>query len=227
MVLVSYMVCDTLYYNFSSMHMMPVVISNSIHIMSHTVSRILVIAASSFLFSIFHLVGQLAYERYCYFVIPLRYTIKFTKSRIITAVILIYFFSLCLVLTIDLISPRSPVATTLTYQTKSQVVKITNIIFTVVYAIPSGTMNIITLIKLRLLISKHRVQVSPTQSDVMKEEQSAVSGLIVKPVKKTLRMIGLVSCSFWLTIIMIIPGFVIRIGLTLYRQIIQSEFSPT
>ena len=63
MILGSYMVCDVLYCNPALLHMVPVVISNNIHLMSPTVSRILVTAIVSFQFSTFHIVGVLAYER--------------------------------------------------------------------------------------------------------------------------------------------------------------------
>ena len=56
-------------------------------------------------------------------------------------------------------------------------------------------MSVVALIKLRLLISKHQAQVHPT-SNVMNEDQSAVRGVIVKPIKKALKMVGLVSGSF-------------------------------
>ena len=211
MVLVSYMVCDTLYINLRLLHMVPVVVSNSMSVMSHTVSRILGTAIASFLFSTFHLVGLVAFERYCYFITPLKYTRKFTKSRIYTAVIIIYLFAFSMILAVGLISPRIPVATTLTYQVTGEAVKITNIIYAVIYAIPSCTMTVITLIKLRLLISKHKAQVQPIQLNDMNEDQSAVGGIIVKPVRKALKMVALVSGSFWLTTV---PGFLIRIALT-------------
>ena len=211
MVLVSYMVCDTLYCNLTLLHMVPTVIRNSMYVMSPTVSRILVTAALSLFFSTFHLVGLVSYERLCYFVTPLKYPVKFTKWRIYTAVTGIYLLATSIVLSVDLISPRIPVATTLTYQAVGETIKITNIIYAVIYAIPSGTISVITLIKLRLLMSKHKAQMQPAQSNGMSEDQSAVSGIILEPIKKALKMVGLVSGSFWLTII---PGFLIRIALS-------------
>ena len=211
MVLVSYMVCDVLFGNLTLLHMVPVVISNDIHVMPPTVTRILVAITTSCGFPTFHLVGLLAYERYCYFVTPLQYTRKFTKTRIYAAVAMIYSLALCMVITLDLISPRIPVATALTYQEDSRAIEYTNILYTCLYAIPSGLMSVISLIRLGLVISKHRAQVQNGQSAGMSEDQSAVSGLIIKPVKKALKMVGLVSCSFWLTTI---PGFLIRIGLS-------------
>ena len=211
MVLVSYMVCDTFYCNITLIHMVPVVVSNDIQVMGDTVSRILVTAYLSCMFALFHLVGLLAYERYCYFITPLKYATKFTKYRIYKAVIIIYLFALFIALAVDLIEPRIPVATILTYQTTGLANKITNIIYTMIYIIPSSTVSVVTLIKLRLLISKHKAQVHPTLSDVMNEDQSAVSGIIVKPVRKALKMVGLVSGSFWMTMI---PGVLIRLALS-------------
>ena len=54
---------DVTYCNLILLHMVPVVISNNIHLMYPTVSRILVTAIVSFQFSTFHIVGVLAYER--------------------------------------------------------------------------------------------------------------------------------------------------------------------
>ena len=211
MVLVSYMVCDVLFCNLTLLHMVPVVISNDIHVMSVTASRILVAIATICVFPTFHLVGLLAYERYCYFVTPLQYPRKFTKPRIFAAVLMIYLFACCMVVTRDLISPRIPVATAVTYQEDSRAIEITNIFYALVYAIPSGLISVVTLVKLGLLISQHKALVQPAQSDVRNEDQSAVSGIVVEPVKKALKMVGLVSGSFWLTTI---PGFLIRIGLS-------------
>ena len=213
MVLQSYMVCDTSYCNLTLLHMVPVVISNDIHVMSPAVSRILVTAIGSFLFSSLHLVGLLAYERYCYFNTPLKYTKKFTKTRIYTTVIIIYILALSIALAVDLVDPRIPVATIMTYQAAGLSMKITSIIYAVVYAIPSGTMSIVTLIKLRLIISKHKARVQPAVSIDMNEDQSEISGMIVRPVKKALKMVALVSGSFWLTMV---PGFLIRIGLAAF-----------
>ena len=208
MVLGSYMVCDVLYCNLILLHMVPVVISNDIHVMSDTVSRILVTVMTSFLFSTFHMVGVLAYERYCYFVTPMKYTRKFTKSRIYAAVIIIFVLALCVALAVDLVTPRVPVATVMTYQATGWSSMLSNYLYFVVFIIPSGSVSVVTLIKLRLLISKHNARIEP-QSDVMNEDQSAVGGIIVKPIKKALKMICLVSGSFWLTVI---PSMLIRAG---------------
>ena len=157
------------------------------------------------------MVGILAYERYFYFINPLRYPGMFTKARIYTTVAVIYIFSFCMSLAFDLIEPRVPVATVMTYQASAWASKINNIVFIFVYFIPSGTMSVVALIKLRLLISKHQAQVHPTEFNVMNGDQSAVSGVIVKPMKKALKMVGLVSGSFWLTTM---PGFLIRLSLS-------------
>ena len=207
MVLVSYMVCDVLSGSLTLLHMVPVVISNDLLVMPPSVSRILVAITTSCGFPTFHSVGLMAYERYCYFATPL----QFTKKRIYVAVAMIYSLALCMVVTLDLISPRIPVATALTYLEDSRAIEFTNILYACLYAIPSGLMSVITLVRLGVLISKHRAQVQKDQSAGMSEDQSAVSGLIIQPVKKALKMVGLVSCSLWLTTI---PGFLIRIGLS-------------
>ena len=119
----------------------------------------------------------------------------------------------CISLGTDLMEPRIPVATTMMYQATSQASQILNIVYTVLYTIPCCTMSVITLIRLRLLISKHKAQVQPAPSSMMSEDQSAVNGVNVKPVKEALKMVGLVSGSFWLVTV---PGFLIRLGLSAY-----------
>ena len=211
MILGSYMACDVLYCNLISLQMVPVVISNDILVMPDTVSRILVTVIASFLFSTYHMVGVLAYERYCYFVTPMKYPSKFTKSRIYAAVIVIFVFALCVAFAVELVTPRVPVATFMTYQLATGVsTRLSNYMYLIFYILPSGVVSIGTLIKLRLLISKHSARMEP-QSDVMNENHSAVAEIIVKPIQKALKMIALVSGSFWLTVV---PGLVIRAGLT-------------
>ena len=211
MVLASYMLSDTLYCNFTLLHMLAVVISNDIQVMSATLFRIIMAVISSFLLSSFHLVGLLAYERYCYFVTPLRYPLKFTKSRIFVAVALIYSCALSITLAVDLTYPRMPVATILAYQAVGRAMEITHILHAAVYVIPSAVISLVTLIKLRLVISKQNAQIQPAQSMEMNEDQTcAVTGIIVKPVRKALKMVALVSGSFWMTVI---PGALIRTAL--------------
>ena len=211
MVLGPYMVCDVLYCNLTLLHMVPIVISNNIHVIPDRVSRIIVAVYMSFLLSSFHLIGLQAYERYSYFITPLKYPRKFTKRRIFTAVIIVFVLAFCFALGVDLISPRIPVATIMTYQVTGLATKLTSISYAVVYAIPSGTVSALTLIKLRALISSHKTQVQPSVSIDMSEDQSGISGSLVEPVKKAMKRVVLVSGSFWLTII---PGFLTRIGLS-------------
>ena len=187
--------------------MVPVVISNNIQVMSATLFRVIMAVSGSFLLSSFHLVALLAYERCCNLVTPLKYPMKFTKSRIFSTVIIMYSCALCISLAVDISQPRMPVATILAYQAVSRAMKITHIIHATVYFIPSAVISSATIIKLRLLISKNRAEVQPTQSIDMNEDQTAIGGIIMKPVKKTLKMVALVSGSFWLTVI---PGALIR-----------------
>ena len=208
MVLASYMLSDTLYCNLTLLHMVPVVISNDMQVMPATLFRVIMAVNGSFLLSSFHFVGLLAYERYCFFVTPLRYPLKFTKSRIIVAAILIYSCALCISLVVDLSHLRMPVATILAYQAVGPAMKITHIIHATVYFIPSFLVSLVSLIKLRLVISKQNAQIQPAQTMEMNEDQTcAVTGIIVKPVKKALRMVALVSGSFFITVI---PGALIR-----------------
>ena len=208
MVLVSYMVLDILYCNITLVHMVTVVISNNIQVMTDVVSRAFATGTLTFLLSSVHIIGLLSYERYCYFIKPLTYATKFTKTRIYTTIIIICIVAFCISLGTDLVEPRVPVATTMVYHLTGLASQILNIVYAVFYAIPCCTLSVITLIRLHLLISKHKTQVQPI---VMSEDQSAVTGVIVKPVKEAIKMVGLVSGSFWLVTI---PGFFIRFGLS-------------
>ena len=211
MVLAAYMVCDLLYCNFTLLIMIPVAISNNIYVMTDIVSRAIMVIMAAFVLASVHLNALLSYERQCYFITPLKYPRIFTKCRIYTTVIIICCFAFGVGLGVDLAEPRIPVATTMTYQAAGLAGQITNLVYTLFYAIPSCTMSIIALIRLRLLISKHKAEVQPSESFEMSENQSTVGGLIVKPVRKAMKMVALVSGSLWFTMV---PGFLIRIGLS-------------
>ena len=208
MVLAAYMMCDLLYCNFTLLIMVPVAISNIIYVMTDAGSRVIGIILTTFALASVHLTALLSYERQCYFITPLKYPRLFTKCRIYTAVIIVGCFAFGVGLGVDLVDPRIPVATTMTYQAAGLAGQITNIVYTLFYAIPSCTVSIIALIRLRLLISKHKAEVQPVDES---GNQSAVSGIIVKPVRKALKMVALVSGSLWFTMV---PGFLIRIGLS-------------
>ena len=206
MVLVAYMVCDNLYINLTVVHMVLVVITNDIHIVNLTVGRIWASIVASFLFLSVHLVALLAYERYSYFVTPLKYPIKFTKLRIYTTVTVLFVISLCIGAGADLIDPRIPVATTFSYTVKGLAGRISTLVYAVVYIIPSCTVIVMSLIRLRQVISKHKAHVQA----VCEDQSAGSAGNLVKPVKQALKMIGLVSGSFWFSTL---PGFMIRLGL--------------
>ena len=208
MVLAAYMLFDIFYCNIILVNMLTVVISNDIQVMTDVVSRAFATATGMFFSSSVHTIGLLSYERYCYFITPLTYTTTFTKTRIYTTLVLICLLAFCISLGVDLVEPRVPAATTMTYQATGRASQITNIVYAVLYAIPCCSVSVITLLRLRKLISKHKAQVQPS---VMSEDQSAVNGVIVKPVKEALRMVGLVSGAFWF---ITIPGAFIRFGLS-------------
>ena len=208
--LACYMICDVLYCNFQLLVMVPVAIKNSMDAIHVVACRVFIIASASFFYSCLQLVGLIAYERYCYFITPLKYPMKFTKIRIYAIVTIIYSVSFCIALAVDLMSPRVPVATTMSCQATGPSAKIANIFYFIVFAIPSGLVTVVTLIKLRLTMSKHQAQVG-VLPQAISDDQSAITGLIVKPIKKTLRMISLVSGSFWLTTM---PGSAIRLILS-------------
>ena len=211
MVLTAYMVSDLLYCNCTLLIMVPVAISNNIYAMPDVVARAIMVIMSTFALACVHLTALLSYERQCYFITPLKYPTIFTKCRIYTTVIIICCFAFGVGLCVDLVEPRIPVATTMTYQSAGLAGQISNLVYTLFYAIPSCTVSIIAHIRLRLLISKHKAEVQPSESFEMSENQSTIGGLIVKPVRKAMKIVALVSGSLWFTLI---PGFLIRIVLS-------------
>ena len=210
MILASYMVCDMLYCNFQLPIMVPIAISNRLDIMPLKLCRAWMTPTTGFLLTSFHLIGLIGYERYCYFITPLKYTKIFTKVRIYATVTIIYLVSFCISLTVELTATRALKSTHMTCQTTGQDSKISNIFYFTFYFIPCGTVSVITLIRLRLIISKHKAQVA-VLPEVISEDQTIVNGLMVKPVKQAIRMVSLVSGSFWLTTM---PGAIIRVSLS-------------
>ena len=209
MILGFYMVCDVLNCNFQLLVIVPTTIQNSMAAIHVVVCRVLITASASFFFACIHLVGLIAYERYSYFITPLKYPMKFTKVRIYTSTTIIYLVAFCISLAVELISPRVPVSTVMSCRVNGPYAQ--NVIFLFAfYMIPSGLMSVVTLIKLRLMITKHTVRVDALPQ-AFSDDQSAIHGLIVKPIKKALRMVSLVSGSFWLTTM---PGAVIRLSLS-------------
>ena len=162
------------------------------------VSEVLIYISLFLILSAIHMICLIAFERYGYFITPLRYTRIFTKTRILISVAFIYLFSLCMGVAVYMIEAlRLDIESIMTYQVSGEATQITNL-FTVVYVIPSGLISVITLIRLRLLISKHRSQIAQ-QPNADCEQQAAVNGIIINPVKKAIKMICLVSGCFWIT----------------------------
>ena len=210
MILACYMVCDLLYFNCQIPVMIPAIIKNSMNAVPVMTCRVFTTATTAFFLACIHLVGLISYERYCYFITPLKYLIKFTKSRIYITVIVICLFSFSTSLTVDLVSPRIPVATTISCQATGRPFVMANMFFFVFFCVPSGSVSVLTLIKLRILMSKHEAEIAAVPQSIRKD-QSAIHGLIIKPVKKAVKMVILVSGSFWLTIM---PGVAVRFALS-------------
>ena len=210
MILASYMVGDVLYCNTQLPVMVPIAIESRMDAISEMTCRVFITACTGFILACFHLVCLIAYERYSYFITPLKYPRKFTKVRIYLIVATIYTVSFCISLVVDLISPRIPVATTMSCQATGPYIKITNILYFIFFFIPSGLVSVVTLIRLRLMMSKHKAQVAALPQAIG-GDQSAVNGIIVKPIRQAVKMVSLVSGSFWLTTM---PGAIIRLSLS-------------
>ena len=121
--------------------------SEKVNIMSVAAARIITSIMVSLLLPSVHLIALIAYERYCFFVIPLRYTQTFTKYRFYTTVAIIYGIALCVGVGVDLIEPRIAVATSLSYQLQGMTGRISTIFYRVVYFTPSGAVSVLTLVR--------------------------------------------------------------------------------
>ena len=210
MILASYMVCDLLYFNLQLPVMIPVLIKNRMDAIQVLPCSVFMTTSAGFFLACIQLVGLISYERYSYFITPLKYPEKFTKLRVYTMVSVIVFFSLCASVFGTFMSPRIPVATTISCQATGENFLMSTLALIGFFCAPSGLMSIVTLIRLRLLMSKHQAQMAAAP-EAINEDHSAVHGIIIRPIKKAFKMVILVSVCFWLTIM---PGVAIRFGLT-------------
>ena len=70
--------------------------------------------------------------------------------------------------------------------------------------LPSAVISIFTMINLRLLISTHQARVNPALTEGV--DNQALDNLVTK-VRKAIKMVTLVSGTFWVTMV---PGIIIR-----------------
>ena len=214
-VLTCYIISDMILCNCNIMIILPLVIANDVDRLPrgycHTVSTLMTGA----LFTNIWMIGYLAYERYMYFVRPLKYLRYFSNIKIILANIFMYTIGFSVSLIGTHAAGRELVTSTLTCTASEEHAQKVNIVAFLVFWIPSGCTSIISFIRIRLVTSKHTAQVAaqfPNAENLSEHHFNPVFAW-----KKTVKTVALVSGAFWITAM---PGVLVRIG------IYASDFTP-
>ena len=211
MVLVSYMICDVTFMTFGIPTMFFTVVGDSVDFVPSFVCGAFIVISSSCFFTQTLLIGFITYERYVNFFYPLTYNSYFTLKKIIICNLILHACGLGCSIMIESVTERKMVATALQCQPIGPAIKWNSPFVFFVYQVPSALFGIFTMIRLRLLITKHKSQV-----DAMPTEKKDVNQQDNKPktqvfsVRKAIKIIALVSGSFWITTL---PSTLIRVGL--------------
>ena len=201
MVLVSYMVCDIIFTNNTIPVMFVTVVGDSLTIVPRfvCVGMAIIMAGSFFPSSL--LIGFVTYERYINFFHPLTYSKYFTTKKLLLLNILFHACGQIFSIGIQLVADRVMMATPLACQSIRPALKWTNPLVLILFQVPPAAFSIFVLSCLRLLISRHKREVDAmaTYNDnepgqhVGKNKEQAFS------VRKAIKMIALISGSFWFT----------------------------
>ena len=196
-----YMVCDIVNNCVMAFNTIPILAANTMNVMSHEVCRAWGTAGIASYQTSVHVLGYLGLERFVYFCHPMKYNRFFSRIKIIIAFICISSLGLVYSLLLELSTVRQPVTTVMMCQSPQSVRSIVNPLAILLYFVPSAVISIFTLIKMRLLISKHQDRVAPEGVGSQAHEN------LTKKVRKAINMVGLVSGTFWATMV---PGMIIR-----------------
>ena len=196
-----YMLCDIVNNCIMAFNTIPILAANTMNVMSHDVCRAWGTAGIALFHTSVHLLGYLGLERFVYFCHPMKYNRFFSRIKIIIAFVCISSLGLLYSLLLELLTVREPVSTVMMCQTPQSVRSIVNPLAILFYFVPSAVISIFTLIKMRLLISKHQDRVAPEGVDSQAPQN------LTNKVRKAIKMVGLVSGTFWATMV---PGIIIR-----------------
>ena len=199
-----YMLCDIVNNCVVVFNTVPILAANTMNVMSHGVCRAWGTAGIASYVTSVHVLGYLGLERYVYFCRPMKYDRFFSRIKIIITFICISSFGMFYSLLVELITVREPITTSMMCQSPQRVRSILNPLTIVLYWVPSAVISIFTLINLRLLISKHQARVTPAVTEGVVSQ--AYENMTNK-VKKAIKMVALVSGTFWVTMV---PGMIIR-----------------
>ena len=208
-VLICYILSDVLMCNLHMMVIIPLLIGNTVASLHHLVCSVIMCMFVAMLFTNLWMVGYMAFERYMYFIRPLRYMSYFTKNKIIIVNLCVYSFSFVMSLIFELIESRVVIATTMACGVAGPVTKISDAFYILLFWVPSGSMSLISVVNLGLLASKHRAQVD---IQIPQEEDGAHTTHTTQPdiaaaIRRAIKMIILVSGSFWITSV---PAVIVR-----------------
>ena len=199
-----YMLCDIVNNCVVAFNTVPILAANTMNVMSHGVCRAWGTAGIASYHASVHVLGYLGLERYVYFCHPMKYNRFFSRIKIIITFICISLLGLLYSLLLELLIGRQPVTTVMMCQTPQRVRSIVNPVAILFYFVPSAVISIFTLIKMRWLISKHQARVTPAVTEGVVSQ--AYENMTNK-VRKAIKMVGLVSGTFWATMV---PGMIIR-----------------
>ena len=199
-----YMLCDIVYNSIVAFNTIPILAANTMNVMSHGVCRAWGTAGVASFLTSAHVLGYLGLERYVYFCHPMKYNRFFSRRKIIITCISVSSLGLLYSFLVELLTVRQPVTTVMMCQTPQRVRGILTSFTVLYFLLPSALISIFTLIKMRWLISKHQARVTPALTE---GEVSQAYENLTNKVRKAIKMVGLVSGTFWATMV---PGMIIR-----------------
>ena len=210
-VLIGYIISDMVLCNCNMMMMIPLLIANDIDILPPGYCSMVTMLIAGALYTNIWMIGYLAYERYVYFVRPLKYPRYFSSTKIRLANIFMYIIGFSVALITTLSAGREFHASNFVCGVSDKHSQEVNLVTFLLFWIPSGCTSIISLIRIRLLTSKHRAQVAAQFPNA--ENVPAHNFTPIIAWKRTVKTVALVSGAFWVTAT---PGILVRIGISAF-----------
>ena len=210
MVLASYMLCDLIYINILLPNMIALVISNVPETVPLPFCEFVGLITSGIFFTMAHMVGYMAYERFVNFFRPLTYNSYFSFKQIVVVTVILHVIGQTFSIAIQIVAGRDMVTTGLTCQPDAAKLQFTNPIILLLFFLPPAIISGIVLIRLGMLISRHKALVAAQPSAVESNQIEKERKKQVFSVKKAIKMVSLVSGSFLITTL---PSVFIRIGI--------------
>ena len=196
MVLCSYMICDLAYINTVLEPMAALVIGNYATFLPLEVCQFFGVLNAGFFFSMAHMVGYMAYERFVVFFRPLTYSRYFNRLKIIVTSLVIHLIGQVYAGISIAIFGRPMVTTGLNCQPPASALLYLNPITVLFFFMPPAVITGYVLFRLTLLISKHKAQVAAQSTGEEASQTKKQSKKQVFSGKRAIKMVALVSGSF-------------------------------